>query len=250
MNVKNLISNSFFLLAVCFTALFFHSCSKNDVTDAPINTSIDEEFGKHLKELTIFDEANENSAVLLVGSDDASILNMWTAENFTLVPVKEGETTKEAVDAFFAKNAPIANDEAEVDEDALEDTGASISTKLLSTSLVDGVAKVVLHSTSPYDEDMRGWTYQTHYSDYQGQAGENTGTVTCNVYGQNFWHRGYYGIQYKKYSSSSWSTVVSEWKQIKRGDTDEYSKTPCYVMKARRKYKGSNNNSVLVEFEY
>jgi len=37
MTVKSLISNSFFLVAVCIAALFFHSCSKDDVTDTPVS---------------------------------------------------------------------------------------------------------------------------------------------------------------------------------------------------------------------
>ena len=63
------------------------SCEKKDV-DIVTPSLYSDNFGKHTKELTIYDEAKENSAVLLVGSDDKSILDMWQSENFRLIVSK------------------------------------------------------------------------------------------------------------------------------------------------------------------
>lgn len=234
---------SMFAIAAMATAVI--SCSKEDAQQ-PIN-NIDAEFGKFTKELTIFDEEKNNSAVLLVGSDDESVLNMWTADNFTLIPIKEGQSLADV----FESNAPETIDEnaevIEYDED--DNVAASISTKFVRKNLQDGVKNVALQTNDPYGNDMRGWKYATHYSDYLGQSnGMNQGIVTCNVYGRNAIHRGYYGISYLKYSYSNWSTLVGEWTRIKNKETVSKS-ARCYKMKARRKYKGSNE-SVVIEFEY
>lgn len=234
---------SMFAIAAMATAVI--SCSKEDAQQ-PIN-NIDAEFGKFTKELTIFDKEKNNSAVLLVGSDDESVLNMWTADNFTLIPIKEGQTLADV----FESNAPETIDEnAEVIENDEDDNvAASISTKFVRKNLQDGVKNVALQTNDPYGNDMRGWKYATHYSDYYGEPdSENKGIVTCNVYGHNAIHRGYFSISILKYSYSNWSTVDGEWTRIKNKQTVSRSRR-CYVMKARRKYKGSNE-SVEIAFEY
>lgn len=234
---------SMFAIAAMATAVI--SCSKEDAQQ-PIN-NIDAEFGKFTKELTIFDEEKNNSAVLLVGSDDESVLNMWTADNFTLIPIKEGQSLADV----FESNAPETIDEnAEVIENDEDDNvAASISTKFVSKKLQEGVKNVALQITDPYDESMRGWKYQSHFSDCFGKEdSENKGLVTCIVEGHNVFHKGYFGISYLKYSYSNWSTLVSEWTRIRNNETVIKS-VRCYEMKARRKYKG-NNESVTIEFEY
>lgn len=221
-------------------ALVFNACQQENaiVTEANLN----DEFGKFTKELTVSDVSGENSAVLKVGSNDESVLNMWTDENFELVLIKEGQTFDDAM----AEAYPLQESE-ESDLDNLEDNldddivAAEISTIILSKHLNSGIRNIALTTISPYDADMRGWSYSTYYSD---AVSDNT--VTVNVYGHNRWHRGYWGATYKKYSYSGWSTIVGEWAQIKNGQSDSRTRTPCYQMKARRKYK---KGSVTIEFE-
>lgn len=239
------------LTVLTIVVCLFSSCVENESLD--INTDIDflTEFGKYRKELTVYDKSGKNSAVLLVGSDDESVLNLWKEDNFTLIPLRVGQTGQEAIDEFIeTKGIMNKNADKSSNKDDSEHIAAQISTMFLSKNLGENIENVILYSQDPYDEDLRGWRYDTHYSDYYGSAGANYGTVTCIFYGQNFWHRGYYGLQFINYQGNGWSTIVSEWKQIKRNEDHPYTRTPCYVMKARRKYKGSNNNSVLVEFQY
>lgn len=250
MKNKSLVFNTLFVSVVAFATLFFNSCSKEE-SDQPQQVNIDEEFGKYTKEVTVYDENKENSAVLLVGSDDESILNMWTSENFTLLPIKEGESIEDALGLEFSEEAGDELDESLSKLDDSEDVAAKISTRFLSKNLQNGVTGVLLLSTDPYDDDMRGWKYDTHYSEYYGQPNsQNQGIVTYNVWGYNFWHRGYYGMfMLVTSSSTNWSTIISEWKQIKKNEHHSDSKA-CYVMKGTRKYKSNNNNSVIIGFTY
>lgn len=241
MKNKSLILSTLFIAVLSITALFFNSCSK-DESDQPQQVNIDEEFGKYTKEVTIYDANKENSAVLLVGSDDESILNMWTSENFTLVPIKEGQSLAEILNL---NNADNNETESIPDEENVDDVvAAEISYMVISKELDGDVSNIAIIENPPYSDDMRGWSYSTYYS----EAVEGN-IVTVNIYGHNFWHRGYYAVSYLKYSTSSWSTIAGEWTRIKNGDTKSYTRNPCYRMKARRKYKG-RNESVTIEFEY
>ena len=241
----NFINNkSLFAIAAMAAALI--SCSDEDA-QKPID-SVDAEFGKFTKELIVFDAEKNNSAVLLVGSDDESVLNMWTADNFTLIPIKEGQTLADVFDSKVSEESLDEDVDVE-DGDEDENVAASISTKFVSRNLQDGVKNVALQITDPYDSEMRGWKYSTYYSDCYGDySGHNSGKVTCNVYGHNVIHRGYYGISFMKYTYSNWSTLVGEWTRIQNNETVSKS-VNCFQMKARRKYKGTNP-SVTIEFEY
>ena len=176
---------------------------------------------------------------------------MWTSENFSLLPIKEGESIEDALDLEFSEETGDDLDESLSQLDDSEDVAAKISTRFLSKNLKEGVIGVLLKTTDPYDDDMRGWKYDTHWSDYYGQPNsQNQGIVTYNVWGYNFWHRGYWGMFMLVTSSSpNWSTIQSEWTKIKRGEHKSSSRS-CYVMKGTRKYKSNNNNSVIIGFTY
>lgn len=235
---------SVFAIVAMATAVI--SCSKEDAQQ-PVN-SIDDEFGKFTKELTIFDAEQNNSAVLLVGSDDKSVLDMWTADNFTLIPIKEGQTLADTYESNASEETLDEEDEVDGgDED--ENVAAKITTKFISKNLQNGVRNVALQITDPYDESMRGWKYGEHICEYAGIYNSDRGRITCTVYGHNMIHKGYCGIYFLNYSySTDWSELVGEWTRIKNNDHIT-KKATCYKMKATRKYKGKNN-SVTVEFEF
>jgi len=251
MKQKSLIISLLFVLATVFTTLFFYSCTKEE-SGQHQQVNIDEEFGKYIKEITVYDANKENTAILLVGSDDESIVNMWSSQNFELIPVLKGEDVSDVLSTYYLSNNLGIDDnkEAATEDEDSDEVAASISYMFLSKTLKDDVEKVIIHMIDPYDDDMRGWKYSTEYSDAYGDGDNVNNTVTCNIYGQNFWHRGYYAIWYMKYSHSGWSTIKSEWFKIKNNENKSEYRTPCYKMKARRKYKGKNNNSVIIDFEY
>lgn len=249
MKNKSLIFSTLSILAVSCAALFFNSCSKDNSVEQNMSVNLEEEFGKYTKEVTIYDKDKQNSAVLLVGSDDEAILNMWSSENFSLITLKEGENIEDVLGEDALKSS---FGEEDSEEPTSDDVVASISTRFIMKNLKDDVVKVALQSNSPYDEDMRGWKTDTHYSDFYGEPGsQNTrGIVSYEVSGHNFWHRGYWAMHMlKEKSSIRWSTIQSEWAKISKGQVEKDDRA-CYVMKGSRKYKGKNNNSVLIKFEY
>lgn len=250
-------TNNLTKLAIFILLAIFSSCTKEEIfknensfkNKFDSNTKeissygsvvIDKEFGKYTKELTIYDAKKENSAVILVGSDDDSILKLWGSENFSLLPRMRGETLAEVADKYFATK----DDAVEKSNAELSNFVAEISTMFISKKLGKGVGNVILLTHEPSEYVTKGWwSYGTHYSDHYG-LGE-TGSMTCFVYGYNWYNRGWWGLKFKKSSNHSWTTVVSEWKQIKSGDNDDRTREG-YKMRARRKYR---NNSVLIEFD-
>lgn len=230
------------LFAIVMAAfILFVGCKKEN--ELSTNYAFKEnDFGNYSKNIVVTDAKGENSAVLLVGSNDKSYLDLWTENNFELIPVKTGESTKDVLDSFFAGRKQSSSMCEENADDI--DTGKELYTMFLSKSLKDGVEKVLLFEKAPETAE-KGWKYATHYS-YALDAG---GTITCYVYGANFWHWGYYGLSWRGSASQSWSTIVSEWKQVGRNDSFTHTKTRCYQMRARRKYTGSPE-SVTIQFDF
>lgn len=238
-NFKTKLVTTLSIIGFFTMALFFNSCADESVVQVEEN-SVQEELGKFQKELKIFDENEENSVVVLIGSDDQSVLNMWNAENFNLKLIDRNQSLEDVYASV--ENESRANS---YNEDDSDEVAAEISYTILSKNINVGNKRIILEEVPPYNEDMRGWSYSTHYSVADTSSDH---TVTVNVFGRNAWKRGYYGVQYKRYSYSGWSTIVSEWKRIKNNETASHTETPCYRMKARRKYKGTNN-SVIIEIE-
>ena len=221
--------------------VLFTGCKKE--TEPSTKYSFKEnDFGKYSKEIVVTDAKGENTAILLVGSNDKSYLDLWNENNFELIPIKTGENTKDVLDSFFAGRKHSSSMDEENADDI--DTGKELFTMFLSKNLKDGVEKVLLFEKVPETAE-KGWKYATHYS----YALDEGGTITCYVYGANFWHWGYYGLSWRRSASQSWSTIVSEWKQVGRNDTFTHTKTQCYQMRARRKYTGSPE-SVTIGFDF
>ena len=78
------------------------------------------DFGKYSKEIVVTDAKGENSAVLLVGSNDKSYLDLWTEKNFELIPVKYGENTMDVLKAFYEGRKQTSEFDENIDE---TDTG-------------------------------------------------------------------------------------------------------------------------------
>ncbi len=223
-----------FLFVAIAAMPFLNSCS--DESNMPeIEDQENSILGKFTKEVTVYDAAKANSVTLEIGSNDPSVLDLWTDENFNLNLLSKTEDVTE-----------LSSGEEGVDaeDDSNEDVSAEISYRIVRKNIVDTNKRLILTENPPYSSDVRGWKYSTYYSE-----AIDGNTVTVNIFGHNFWKRGYYSVSYKKTSSSGWSTIAGEWTRIKKNETKSFTRTPCYHMKARRKYKGSNN-SVTIEFEY
>jgi hypothetical protein len=254
--VGNSTISSLFAGIVVIMAMFMVvGCDEKEAVE--IKPDVYKNFGKFTKEITVYDESKENSAVILIGSDDESIVKMWETENFTLVPIKEGEEVEEVVNRFFAKNA-VEEKSNTVESNVVEsdEITAKISIRFLSKNFTNDVSNFFLSTNDPYDEDLRaGWILETIHSDEYGHVGQNIyNRVTCTVYGQNFWHRGYYKVEFLETWGNSffqWLTSPDNaWVEIEDNDDPiPFYRNPCYTMVAHRKYKGTPNSVVCV-FSY
>ncbi len=238
-NIKTKLLTIVSVIGLVTTALLFNSCSDEATIESDENRIV-QELGEFKKEIEIFDKSKENSVVLLIGSNDISVLNMWSAKNFDLNIIDENQSLED-----FFKSVNKGNNRNATNEDSSEEVAAEIGYTIIRKNINASGKRYFLQENPPYNEDVRGWSYSTLYSDADASS---THTVTANIYGRNAWKRGYFGVQYKKYSYSGYSTIASEWTRIKNNESKSYTRTPCYKMKVRRKYKGTNN-SVVIEIE-
>ena len=229
-----------FLVAMLVTA-FFSGCTK-EKTNTTVFIHDDSGSARFSKSLVIYDASRQNSARILVGSNDSVYLKKWTEQNFELIPVKYGESTKAVLDARFQSTNPSV---AKSGDDYKEnDTpGLQLYTKFESQTLQNDVEKVVLYEKLP-DMGENARTYLTHYSKTLMEGD----SITCFVYGVNPNESGYYGLEMRASENSEWSTVVSEWKQVEYGKSYVYGLRNAYQMKARRKVSG-NTESAIVLFD-
>lgn len=178
--------------------------------------------------------------MLKLGSNDQSILEMWTADNFELLPILEGQSFTEAFNAMYPSDENITDESDAIADDLKnEDVASSLSIMFVSKNLNKGVKDVAL-TTIPPGNDSRDWNYQTYYSQINIDK-------TFYIERHNFWHRVFFGLQYMAYSTSSWSTIVSEWKKIGNNDSYSYTRNPCYQMKARVKYRSTSHFTIYFE---
>lgn len=228
------------LLATMLVVVLFSACTKEN---GNVSVFMHDDCGsaQFTKSLVIYDADRQNSAQLLVGSNDSTYLKLWTEQNFELIPIKYGERTKDVLDARFQVTNPRG---AKSDDNHKgSDSGLQIYTKFESQSLQDDVEKVVLYEKLPI-KDIVGWTYLTHYSKTL-QPGDS---ITCFVYGVNPDISGYYGLEMRTSENDGWSTVASEWKQVEYGKSYVHGLRNAYQMKARKKVYGATE-SVVVLFD-
>lgn len=229
------------ILALLLVAALFSGCTK-DKENAMLFLHDDSGSAQFSKSLVVYDADRQNSARLMVGSNDSTYLKKWTEQNFELIPVKYGESTKEVLDARF-KASNTSGAKSGDDQKRSDSPGLQLFTKFESKSLQDDVEKVVLYERLP---DMGGneWTYLTHYS----KTLLDGDSITCFVYGVNPGELGYYGLEMRASENDEWSTVVSEWRQVEYGKAYVHGLRNAYQIKARKKIHG-DAESVIVLFD-
>ena len=230
------------LLAALLVAVLFTGCTKQEEN---VMVFMHDDIGsaRFSKSLVIYDADRQNSARLLVGSNDSTYLRLWTEENFELIPIKYGQSTKDVLDARFKTTNSSATKAVEA-SDGSDTESLQIFTKFESQSLQDDVEKVVLFEKLPVKDISEGWIYLTHYSKTL-LPGDS---ITCFVYGVNPDVYGYYGLEMRASENDMWSTVVSEWKQVEYGKSFVHGLRNAYQMKASKKVYGASE-SVIVLFD-
>lgn len=249
--MKKIVLFSFALISL------LNACEKNSEKVSEQTKSVNEvidklPFGNYSKELVVYDKSGENSALVKIGTDDLDYFNMLTQNNLTLIPVKKGQTAAEAVNVYCKNNGiNVSYDEIEEDTTVTEpgddEITSPVYSMILSKSLADDVENVILVNNAP--SPTKGWKYDVQYG-YAPLDGVDAHYEKATFCGQNNSYVGYYGLTCMKYSVPQVSTLVSNYKQIRTGETDVYEHYDCLVMTAYLKFKGTNNPSVIVMFKY
>lgn len=245
-------------LTIIFAAILcLCSCEKNNGKGAIQEKSIKElskelYFGEYSKELVVYDDSGKNSAVIKVGTNDPAYFDLLTADNLKIIPVKKGQSAAEAVNLYNKQNGIVYSEECQEEEDETldnnEENGTHLYTMILSKSLADDVDGLILINQAPNPAKAE-WQFQTDYG-YAPTAGAFEGYQEAVFVGQNGLYVGYYRLSYMLLSTREISWIVPDWTKIRTNQTQQYLRGDCRVMTAYRKYKGTNNPSVIVYFTY
>ncbi|MFW5852011.1 MAG: hypothetical protein ACOCWB_07300, partial [Bacteroidota bacterium] len=215
------------------------SCEKEDDALVPTNTDPNVRYSRDLQ---LYDKIGENSVVMRVSSDEQSLLELYSADNFEIIPIKNGQNLDEALFEHYGEINPISADsDGNVDDDmsTLDENAQVISFQIISKQLDDGVDNIAVNYVHPDDGDERAkWRYYDHY------GFEDYVTITR----VSFWRRVYCGVYYQKTSPlSSWSTIVGTWYKLSNNEQVNKGEVGSYRIKARIKTKKSS--AYTIEFD-
>ncbi|MFO7867977.1 MAG: hypothetical protein R6U95_01600 [Bacteroidales bacterium] len=241
MYTKSYIFSSLFVGAIIIFFMNITSCSKDDkINDnsqqlhEPINFS---------KEIQLYDASGENSVIMQVSSKDTSLVAMYSADNFEIIPIKQGQTTSEAIKEYYGSTSQEVSSDYEQDSDGdFAENGtesSSISFEVISKDLSAETRNVAVTYVHPDDGDERAkWRYYDHYSF------DDCVTITR----VSFWRRVYVGVYCKKKSPySSWSTITGAWYKLRNNEQHNKCEVGSYRLKARVKTKKSS--AYTIEFD-
>lgn len=215
-----------------------NSCNNDDLESYIYSNN---EVSSFTKQLTIYDEVNENNLVLELSSSDKSILNSYTVSDFEIMVIYKGDSFDEAYERKYPKldtDLDIHNETDGAIESSIE-TKASISVMILEKNMQENVENIAL---TMLDKDIdERWTYPAEICSSEEQRYR-----TCTIRGYKWMWRAYYGIDIKKEEGKSWTEFVAQWEQIKAGKTHN-KRSDCYQMRVWQKY--NNSNAITVAFD-
>ncbi len=167
MKTKSYIKTGLFAVAAMASATIYYSCSKEDAQQPQT-----EEFSKTIE---VFDDCGLNSVVLKLTSDDKSVVDMYSADNFQLiinpVPYDEPETDAEV-------------EEDDNDEGTYSDGDVvKIGMCVLEENFVEEVTSYDIEKTQPdaYKDLRAKWTKDYIFSTKGGVAVTRT-SINRRVY--------------------------------------------------------------------
>ncbi|MBR2195169.1 MAG: hypothetical protein IKP62_07755 [Salinivirgaceae bacterium] len=150
MKTKSYVKTGLFAVAAIASATIYYSCSKEDAQQPQTS-----EFSKTIE---VFDDCGLNSVVLKLTSDDQSVVDMYSADNFQLiinpVPYDEPETDAEV------------DDEEDDDEIYSDDDAVSVSIGVIEERFVEDVQGYELERYQPEGfKNMRAkWSSECFHS--------------------------------------------------------------------------------------
>ncbi|WP_075343601.1 hypothetical protein [Tenacibaculum agarivorans] len=219
----------FFAMSV---VLMLASCSSEN--EPELNLDDTNQQTTYIKDITIFDESKENSIVMRVSADDPSIVENYSKDNFKIIPVPIGKTTAEVLTNINVADEEETNGYIESDAQAIAVNAPEINFETISKNLNSGIKNVAITFLHPENNDYRAsWSVYTHTSD---QDIDHVAFITRH----SVTRRVYIGLEYKPYSTSSWSSIIAAWKKLKNKDVVNEQRSICHQFKLRVKTKKSS----------
>ncbi|HPE18766.1 MAG TPA: hypothetical protein P5200_14025 [Tenuifilaceae bacterium] len=228
----------FFGAITCFLLLFY-SCQKEEDKFSIMNTST----LKFQKDVQVADETRENTITIRVSSNDESLPLLYSEKNFKLIPIYEGKSSCETINSIYTDNYSTEYTEQESNEENSKVSVNPISFEIISQKLAENVKGIAITYMHPDFGDDKGEQYFWHYS----QAIQNL-ERTASICDTHWWWDVHFGLKYKAYSTSSWSTVVSEWTKVPNKDCT--TKTKDIIYQYQMHVRCRRSSAYTVTFEY
>lgn len=209
-----------------------NSCEKEtSIPPATSKSEVDENFGKFTKEITVYDETGENSAVLKLGSNDQSILDLWTAENFLLLSKVIEPTINDSIE-----NTDEMSSDETFDVNSTRDIRVNIM--MIARNFKDDVKSMALKLIMPDGDDLRlDWQYPVLYS----TPGYHTYVL---LRGDNVWKRGFFIIYLQNSPNATWIPQQADWEKLRDNKDVRYD----IPYAARVHLKQKKDGEIIVDF--
>jgi len=222
--------------------LFFTSCEKDQTNEIVEETAVEiADLEKDLydfhKDVMITSEGG-SQAIMRVYSNSESAVAAYSNENFELVETFKNESLSEGLIRQKIKNNNNSIEELEEDIDEINEKdspGAGIAFKMVS---ITNKNPDVNYSVSFYHPEniAKGWSFWTHYS--------GIGQTIATIDRHSAFRRVYFGLKHKRYSTSTWSILRSEWSYLSNGGSYSIIRNPSYQFRFRVKSKRSSAYTV------
>jgi len=184
------------------------------------------------KDVVVYDQIKQNSVTIRLSAADKSLLDEYDATNFVLTALKKGQK--------IAATQQDQGQEADSDLETDENPSPGIAFEVVQRNLSAEFTKVAVTFKHPQTDSRKKWGYYWHYS----QAGVDH---TASIDRSNAWRRVFFGLKYKQTSTSSWSTIVSEWRKLGNNDTYTAERATSYQFRFRVKTKKQSAYTVYFE---
>lgn len=216
---------------------FFSGCQKEEIgLESGANLT-----PKAISSKDIFLSDAEGTARISmhVSGYDAEMVAAYSSENFVVIPVHRGETSEEALNAYYPNEA-LAPFEKDGDLDPLgpeESDAPGISFEIVDQQLGQDIIGFIVTFIHPESAVSRGWNYTYHYSQPNLHA-------TAGISRRSLFNRVYFGLKYKIVSSAPWYDNVQTWRKLRYGRL--YSVTLPFVYQYRFsvKYRRTSHYSI------
>jgi len=224
-----------YLFTIGLTSTFF-SCEKSIINPSQTDVnSLKQQI--YSKKVILKDASSETMISLLISSEDASLINEYTEDNFSLVCMKKGDDFQTKIRNLYPVTEEDEGEENSSNEENDIVEGVYISFEVISEELGTDITHYAITFIQPESMDARGWKYYTHYS--------NKDCATIEKH--NFWRRVYYGMYYKLSSTGGWNTLITSWRKLNNNESYSRCQSNSYKMKVKVRTKRSTSYTVYFE---